>query len=375
MPSGKVIKNERGMVLLLAIFLVAALSLMGVAANKNVAIDTAISSSYLTSIQSFYIAEAGLEKGQLEAATRLVINDWVSFTPLIDGTDVTSLGLKFDSATAFGGGSYTVTISNDPGDASPTVDTNRTVVVRSTGSYRNAVSTVSATVRMLTIPRLPAAVTLVGEAGLTVGEGPYRISGYNHPLADTESSPSDPLEARAGVALCGSGNGGAVVDFVNAMNKNNQIDGSVDIATSNDMTLKGLEDYVTSLKPFAKNTVDCDSFNVTYAGTDLVMNCPTGRGILIVDANLDFTENCSWQGLVVVRSGTLSLDGPNSVKGGVIIAACSGVGGAQGQNARLRIGPKGGTALLYSRDAINNANRALTGKQGKWMVSAWRRSR
>jgi hypothetical protein len=57
------ITNERGIVLIVVLLLIVTLGLLGVAANRNVVTDTGIASNHLSSIQAFYVAEAGAEYG------------------------------------------------------------------------------------------------------------------------------------------------------------------------------------------------------------------------------------------------------------------------------------------------------------------------
>jgi Tfp pilus assembly protein PilX len=369
------IANQRGIVLILAVFLLAALSLLGVAANKNVAIDTAISSNHLASVQSFYIAEAGLEKGQLEAAMRISTHDWATFTPLLNGTSAEPLGLIFGTTTPFGDGSYSVTVANDPADLTPTIDTNRTITIRSTGISSNSRSSAAATIRMLTAPKLPGAVSFLRDANTALGGGSYQVSGYDYTLDDLPDAPTGTSPARPGVALCETTTSGQTITTLRAViNKNNEVSGSTDVATSNDLTGAILDEYIADLKAVARSSVDCDTVNITYTASDLVVGCKAGRGLLIVDGNLDFSENTTWQGVIIVRGGIFKLNGSNTIRGGIVVEApVTGV--AKGANTGLEIGAKGNITLLYSSEAVNNANGALTGKQGKWTVLSWRRVR
>jgi hypothetical protein len=367
------IANQRGLVLLLAVFLLAALSLIGVAANKNVAIDTAISSNHLASVQSFYIAEAGLERGQLEAALRITTHDWATFTPLLNGASTVPFGLTFGTTTPFGDGSYAVTVANDPADLAPTIDTNRTISIQSTGIFGNSRSSAAVTIRMLTAPKVPGALSFLRDANATLGGGSYQISGYDYALDDRPDAPAGMSPARPGVALCETATSGHTVATLRPIiNKNNQVSGSTDVATSNDLTGTILDEYIADLKALARDTVDCDGFSITYMASDLVVGCKAGRGLLVVDGNLEFSENTTWQGVIIVRGGIFKLNGSNTVRGGIIIEAPV-TGATKGLNAGLEIGAKGNVTLLYSSEAVNNANGALTGKQGKWTVLSWRR--
>jgi hypothetical protein len=55
--------NDRGVVLVVVLLIMAILSLIGIAANRNAVTDTAISSNHVSSLRSFYAAEAGVEYG------------------------------------------------------------------------------------------------------------------------------------------------------------------------------------------------------------------------------------------------------------------------------------------------------------------------
>jgi hypothetical protein len=340
-----------------------------------VAIDTAISANHLAAVQSFYIAEAGLEKGKLEAAKRLATYDWSAFTPLLNGTNTTPLELAFGTDVPFGGGNYSVTVSNDPGDIAPTVDTNRTIPIRSTGAYGPSTSTVAATIRMLTIPRLPGAVSFVRDADITTGGGSYKISGYDHALSDPEGSQTGVSAPRPGVALCElSASGHTVSSVRNIVNKSNEVSGSTDVMASDELNAEYLDYYTTALRPMAENSVNCSEFNVVYVNADLTVACQAGKGILMVDGNLEFLENSAWQGVVIVKAGALKLDGSNHIRGGVVIGGSTD-GVDKGQKASLDIGTKGGIDIFYSQEAINNVTAALTGREGKWSVLFWRRIR
>ncbi len=55
------IRDRQGVVLVIALLLITVLSLLGIAANQNTITDTVITSNYISSLQSFYLAEAGIE--------------------------------------------------------------------------------------------------------------------------------------------------------------------------------------------------------------------------------------------------------------------------------------------------------------------------
>ena len=82
------LKGEKGMVLVIVMLLIAILSIIGLAANRNSITDTAIASNYLSSAKAFYAAEAGAEYGYngLRSQLRFLTPNIGSITsPVISG--------------------------------------------------------------------------------------------------------------------------------------------------------------------------------------------------------------------------------------------------------------------------------------------------
>ena len=137
------LSDEKGMVLVIAMILIAILGLIGLAASRNVATDTGVASNHLTSIQSLYMAEAGLERAKNECAERYLTGNWSSFNGILKGTDGTAGTtddgvLNIGATTAYQGGSFAVRVTNDLGDAGGGAnDTNNAITIASTGTYGN----------------------------------------------------------------------------------------------------------------------------------------------------------------------------------------------------------------------------------------------
>jgi Tfp pilus assembly protein PilX len=373
MKKDGMVGSERGVVLVLVVFLMAALSLMGIAASNNVVIDTAISTNHLSSLQSFYVAESGLELGKLEVLRRLTMHDLATLSEVLNNTHP-AIGLAFGTRTTFSGGEYSVTVANNPGEDEEAVDTDRTITVISTGTFRNSTSTVATTIRMLTVPKLPGAVTFSGSSPVTLSGKPLKISGYDYNLNDPASSPSGTIAARPGVALCGTPHDGDLSSQVRDTIRLWDVQGSADTATSGDLTEKSLDNYVEALKPYSSKAVDCNVADVVYINGDFSVDCKggTGKGILIVDGSLEFLGDTGWNGLVVVRGGALRFHGKNVVRGGVVIGSIPSVS-SSASGIGLYMLREEKAAILYSREAIAAANSGLSGKQGKWTVLSWQR--
>jgi hypothetical protein len=117
-------KNEKGIVLVVALIMLTVLILLGTTAIMTSSSDLKISSNFVSGTQAFYIADAGMERAKTSLNTVTDIN-----SVLASGT------LGFGSSVSFGGGAYSVVVANntgDPGGAS--TDTDHYVVVTSTGT-------------------------------------------------------------------------------------------------------------------------------------------------------------------------------------------------------------------------------------------------
>ena len=114
---GKVyVINEKGAALIIALLIMAVLSLIGAAATMTSSMETNIAGNQKASTQAFYVAEAGLERFKAENVDDL---DWG------DGVILPDADLGSD-------GHYTVTIVDPP---TPTVDE---ITVRSEGTFSGA---------------------------------------------------------------------------------------------------------------------------------------------------------------------------------------------------------------------------------------------
>ena len=149
--------DEDGIILIVAMLLVAVLSLIGISAGKNVITDTAIASNHLTSVQAFFAAEAGLERAKNEAAQRYLTGGWTNFNQILVGADGTAGTaddgiLTFGSTVSFHGATYQVKVMNDYGDAGGlSNDTNNTITMVSTGTYGSATAHLRTTIKMNSI--------------------------------------------------------------------------------------------------------------------------------------------------------------------------------------------------------------------------------
>jgi hypothetical protein len=351
---------------MIALFLIAALSLLGLAANRNISVDTSIASSQLSAVQSFYLAEAGLQLGQLEAIQRLSTLDWPDFSPLLNNS-TNIFNLSFNQAIPLGPGTYSVTAVNNSNELDPKQDKDRTIAIRSEGKCNGSTSVLISSIRALTIPTLPAGLTLVGGATMNVASNQYRISGLDHTLNDQTNSPTGSATPIPAIALCAGGSLSMAGNLVQ-----NNLSGSATLTNSTGLSIAFVNSYIDDLKPASTATINCNGLNLTYQKGNVIMNCPAGEGVIVADGDLELVDGANWKGLVIVRGGRLKLAGNNEIRGGVIIA----VDLLNGQTVGVDLSAVGGINLLYSREAIHSiGNRAIADIAGKWKVLSWQRAR
>jgi Tfp pilus assembly protein PilX len=380
----KIIRNNDGMVLVLAALLIVVLSVIGFAANRNVVTDTVVGSNHLSSVQSFYVAEAGLELGQAECMQRFITYDWANFTPILDGTSTTSLtGLIFDTPRTLYGGTYTVTISNDAADAGgPSTDTNRTISFVSTGTFDTSLTTLKSSIHMNTIPKLPGAVNLVNDANVGISGNAFKIDGRDFKITDPDDAPSGTAAHRLGIALCGTPQTpqdvkDRIPHYENIKGLNTGIGTSIGV--SSELTAAMLNEFADNVRAGAHYTNVLQygtqsTPKITYISNQTMTINPqlsvVGAGILVIDgANHDLiiSGDFNWVGTVLIVGGKFRVNGGGSAK---IIGSLIVGGGA---DSPLELDINGNARIEYSREGMDKVNQALMNSKGRYKVIAWQR--
>jgi Tfp pilus assembly protein PilX len=139
--------SQRGVALILALMVLAFLTVLGGALLTTTTIDIRISDNFNTAIQSFYVAETGIEQGR--EFLRMSASSPTQLLTTAAGHD--GLVSTADDPPMISGGSigrYEVLLSNDNADGiTSRTDTNEVLTLISTGKARNAQKTIEVTVR------------------------------------------------------------------------------------------------------------------------------------------------------------------------------------------------------------------------------------
>ena len=188
MRTRALVGNEQGDAIVLAVTVLLVLSGILLAFLSVSALEPQISRNVADTVRARSLAEAGIENG-----FNVLINSGdatQSFTPALAGATSTNPWVTVVNAGTPSGvtngrsaadanfaGTYTVVVRNDyqagdsaltgqPSGASATpsetltADSNKVVIMRSTGTFRGATKTIEVVVRRAALPSIPGAVSL-----------------------------------------------------------------------------------------------------------------------------------------------------------------------------------------------------------------------
>ncbi len=209
--------NEKGLVLIAALALISILALMATLSVTTTYTEIKISSNYKTSIQSFYVAEAGVQRAKAELKT-------VAFDDVLNGNYGGSPGvLSFGADFEFENGKYysvTVIDNDEDADGDPCPDdlddnclddSDNIVNIIATGTLPNG-SKSSVELKILKTPAtppIPASITVIGEADTKISNSnDINVDGRDWRLTDTDiTGPTGPEADKYAIALSNIGDG------------------------------------------------------------------------------------------------------------------------------------------------------------------------
>src|SRR6267143_1234188 len=173
------LRNERGIALILAVMVLLCLTGLVVAYLSVSALEPQISRNLADASRSRYLAEAGIERG---FNVLVGDNNWggllggaTTGSPWVALAGLTNAAI----AGATSGGTFSVTIRNDndvadtpltgltattnpPMDTSPTGENNGVLIMRSAGTFNGMTKTIEVVIRRTTLPPFPGAVNIPG---------------------------------------------------------------------------------------------------------------------------------------------------------------------------------------------------------------------
>ena len=239
-------------------------------------------------------------------------------------------------------------------------------------------------VAMMTLPPLPGALTFAGP-GATYGSAssmPFNINGQ-----DTAATPCAPAGNKPAIAAYDNASSTALSGDLarpdhysgyapgssTAVAPSVSNTGSTAAPPANTMgglaTVTGLQELVSTVTGMADQVVPSPGGTPSSIGTsanpvidvvqgDLSLSAAHGYGILLVEGNLTFSGNTSWDGLIlVIGNGSLTVSGGGSgqINGGVLVANInSGVVGNTPGSPTVNWAGGGGNGIYYNSCDVNN---------------------
>lgn len=304
-------KNEKGVVLIAALCLMATLVLVGATAFLVSSTDVKIGGNFKTSQVALQIAMGGAEQARQtlralnaasttktdfseELAARVganaVLNGYTSST---DDSPLAS------SSTLVSGYTYNAYLTNDSSEgASSTTDNNGKAVITSVATGPNNTKAIVITTVQLYSLSVTSPATIYSKDNLTVSGSSITISGSDGSSCGTALAPIYTMDPAT-----------------TTQNGSPTLTGSP--ATPQQGTLDiDLESYVNTLSAGANYTLTADASNATYgsstnfvtvyadaiatqADDEIKLNNVTGYGILLVKGDLELAGNITWNGLIL----------------------------------------------------------------------------
>ena len=310
----KVLDDERGMILVISLLILALLLGAGVGAIVSMQTDLKTSSNLKTATMAFYLAEAGVERAKSE------ISGSKTFNSALAGADGNKSNtsdngiLSFGSSVSFGGGTYAVSVTdNSDGDSDSWADADNKVYINSTGTY----GTSSRTIRVLVTKAsmgFNGAINVVDEKCETEQGGSATVTGldytYNPSNQNNPTRASGP-DVHAIARSCTTNN-----DQINKPSQITGVGGSTPDITSDigSLTLSGLQSTRSDLISMADITYSGStnltgnqtlgtrtSPQITYANDSLkIVGNVTGVGFLIVNNDFEVSGNFTFEGIILV---------------------------------------------------------------------------
>ncbi len=402
-----VCRNQKGIVLPVALVFLVVLGMMGGAAIMMTRTDMKISGNYKNSEQAFYVAEAGIENARetlraLNAASGIknAFSDELAGVTgsngVLDGYTSGTDDVPLLNGTTLGNGTYTVYLTNDSVEGSLNLtDSNQTVTLISVATGPNGSNaTIESTVKTFALFPPPGSITLLGSGASFTGN----MSNAKNLHGDDQCSSGTPKPV---IAVTDSGDVPSIQASINSSkpktyHTKDSFGNPVDAETDPDAITKAisssilasinsnyginlndahsLNNFVTDLKQLADTVAsggtDANSVYVGAPGDTRIVVVDgdfnlnnSGAGILLVTGELTFQGTITYTGIILVfGEGSMRRQGGgnNMIKGGIIIADTLGPDGIAGTaddvlgSPSLNTSGGGQSNIIYCSTAIDD---------------------
>ncbi|PYN20922.1 MAG: hypothetical protein DMD99_21165 [Candidatus Rokuibacteriota bacterium] len=399
---GRLVDNERGVALVLALMVLLILSGLVLALLSASGFEPQISRNHYDTVRARYVAEAGIEYAYDTLATNT--GSWNNYLAGATCAQGAILGTPNSNLPGLGSahGTFTVRLRNDcdPNDdrltgvsldsasgrcdtapGSATHDANCQVIVTSTGTIGTTTRTITVVVSKAVFPAINAALSFPGiQANVNFGGSSFVIDGRDTRLADGPGSPTGPGPAVYGIAVNGSlPTLAAQVENALANGPQNDVRGKDEahgsattqgantIRSDGALTSRAVSDFVEGVRSLADVTIDTglgSTYSIRNVGsacaTDLKSSTCWGttahpktvyiRGTPPMGdtryPSLSVAGNSSGSGILIIENGTMEIGGNFRWDGPIIVT---------GRDVGIRYRGDG-TQLVYGGLIVNESN-------------------
>ena len=337
----KRIQDESGLILIVALVLLSALTLAGVTAFIISSTDTKVGGNFRTHQTALQLAMAGAEHGrETLRATNVASTNSTDFSEelaalvgpnsVLNGYSASTDDIPLvSSSTLMPGYTYTAYLTNDATEgASNTTDNDGRVVITSVATGpNNTKSIVQTTVKFYSFSTNSPAV-MYSKDNVTLNGSSISIDGNDG-------------------SSCNGGNLAPVYTLEPATTTTNgspALSGSPSTPQSGSTDID-LQAYIDALKDGATHTLTADVSGGTYGSStnyvtvyadaigtqgdgELRLNNVDGYGILLVEGDLQLAGNINWNGIIIVTGTITSTGGGSNAKNilGQIYSGSSSLG-------------------------------------------------
>jgi Tfp pilus assembly protein PilX len=315
------LENQNGLILIVALTLLAALTLVGATAFFVTSTDVKVGGNFKTNQVALQVAMAGTEQAREtlralnaastnrtnfseELAARVGAN--AALNGYTSSTDDLPLASSSTLVTGYTFNAYLTNDSTSPDTANSTTDSNAKVVITSVATGQNNAKAIVTTTVQLYSMTSPA--TIYSKDNVTVNGNSIAITGNDQSsCGGTALAPIYTMDPAT-----------------TTTNGNPSFTGSPSTAQHGPLDID-LESYVNTLSAGANYTLTNDATNATYGSStnfvtvyadaigtqadhQLKLNNVTGYGVLLVKGDLELAGNITWNGLIIV-TGTIVTTG------------------------------------------------------------------
>ncbi len=350
--------NERGTALIATLSVALILLPLGAFVVLQCRTDLLIQHNLRAELETFYVAEAGLEHALAE------IGPGFTFEPFLDGPDHIA-GTADDGVFPFSEGA----VSDFPWtpfryDVRTSAELGMLRVTSSGSGVSGASKVVSALVARSQDVFTPAACHLGGDLGrVNVSGGPFLVSGFDHRPTDdpaADGGPAPPLPA-----LTGARGEAALRTRLSEQTAQQLVGagGTPSLATTPSLDVDA---YVRNADTYAGHV---RLFAATLPG-DIVLGTQTSPQVSTVVGDVNVGGTLSGSGILVVQgtlhvTGTLNFTGLLIAQGGIVFEPSSTVTVAGaiwlGPSEDIPVDLLGGGSVAFSSSILADVDRAFTG--------------